>query len=152
MKLTIAQVTDLLEAHKALDGFDRVVKDGATEKIVKQPYEIGFGFSLLIAENVEALTDVVKRFNKERDKRVLKYSGGETSLQLPAGSDAAKAFSKEMLEASEVLHDVDLHLIDFNELKGDVNKYPPSVLAGLMPVRKKAAGLVEASRGPKAAA
>jgi hypothetical protein len=151
MRLTIAQVANLLEAHKALDGYDRVVKDGNTEKVVKQPYEIGFGFSLLIAENVEALTAVVTRFNKERDKRVLRYSGGETSLQLPSGSDAAKAFSKEMHEASELEHDVDLHLINFDELKGDVNKYPPSLLAGLMPVRKKAAELVESSRGPKSA-
>jgi hypothetical protein len=43
MKLTIDQVSTLLAAHKALDGHDRIVKDGADEKVVKELYNIGFG-------------------------------------------------------------------------------------------------------------
>lgn len=135
MKLTIGQAVDLLTAHKALDGYDKIVKDGNSEKIVKQAYKLGFGFRLLIAGNIEVLEGLVRRWNKERDKLIMHHANGDTTI--PPNSPAAKLFAREMQGAMETEHDLNLDLIEFDELNGGENDYPPSVLAGLMPVRKR---------------
>jgi hypothetical protein len=96
---------------------------------------------MLIASNIDELERVVAKFGKARTAVLMKHSGGEVQIDPSEGPDrkaAALAFAREMQAAAQLLHDVDLDMIDPAELKGDENAYPPSVLAGLMPVLKRA--------------
>lgn len=133
-KLTPNQYSGLLAAHRALDGFDRIVKDGDNERVVRQSYTLNFGVRLKLAENIEVLEAQLRRFEAERTKLFFVHAK-EGSIE--AGTEGAVAFSKAMEEAVTTVVDIDLNPIDFDELGKSFDPYPPSVLSALLVLREE---------------
>lgn len=131
-KLTINQCSVLLGAHKALDGIERVVKEGEGERVVRQSYKIPFSMRLALAENIEILEGHIRRFEAQRLKLFNSHADGKTELS----GDALTAFGKVMEEAVNHEEEMDLRLIDFADLGKADDPFPPSVLSALLMVRK----------------
>lgn len=134
MKLTINQCSALFAAHKELDGYNRVVKEGETERSVRQSYVLPFAIQLAVAENMEALEKVLKLYEKNRQELFRQHANGEDFLT--AGSPELIAYAKAIddLTVSEI--EVELQLLDFKQLDNANNSFPPSALSKLLLLRK----------------
>lgn len=130
-KLTIEQADRVLAGLTALDGYDKVIKDGASERTVKVPYDLTGKLRLLIARDIDALTPAVKRFAKTRQEIVAQATAGKT----PDQAEVAKV-NKSVQELLDSEEQFDLGKIGDTELKLDVNPIPPSVLSQLSPIRQ----------------
>lgn len=112
--LSVNEMLGLSNALMALDGHDRVTKDGAREVIVKESYKFGPGFRLAVARNMTVLRHFII------DTQSVARSLGEDK----------QAIDKLGTEK----HGIELIPIEELELKLDVNEIPPSVLSGLSPI------------------
>lgn len=128
--LTFDQVRDLIGGLVALDGRQRVVKDGQQERIVPQEYDLAPGIRLVIAQNLlrakntfaplqPAFAAVQRQFadanGKVPDERLVEFNLAVRKLQ-------------------DSLTDADFIPIKYEELKPSVNNFPPSVIAALLPI------------------
>jgi hypothetical protein len=130
INLTIQQTRELYIALSALDGYDKVVKDGANEKIVKTPYVFGGGLRLAIGRNLLAIAPTVQAFDKANRELALQYSNGKDKLE---GEPLVK-FQNESQKMGEAKTTADLIKIKPSELKLDENPIPGSAIAGLQAI------------------
>lgn len=130
-KLTIARVISLHQALKSgLDGYDQVIRENGTERVVRVPYTLGAA-NLKAARNCNRLETHVKDFQDACNKLINELSNGKGMIS-PADNpeDVIKFISaKNNWESSEVA--VDLIPFTEAELRLDINPIPPSVLATL---------------------
>jgi len=128
--MTNAQARELFIALSNLDGYDRVVKDGASEKVAKTPYQFGGGFRLAVGRNLAAAKSVVDPFDTAQKALFLQYANGADKLS----GDAQVKFSTE-LDKLLAAH-VRLELVKFksDELKLNDNPIPGTVIQGLQPI------------------
>jgi hypothetical protein len=135
MKIKLAQVNPLINAISALDGNFRAVKDGTSEKIVFDPYQLGSKFTWNKVKNLKLL----RRKSEEIEEAcadLWKTSGGEGKTKLE-GPDAI-AFNKakkELLQTDEdmpllMISEADLNIFD-PEKNPSGNKIPATTIADL---------------------
>jgi len=132
MKMTVQAMIDLQKGLMALDGYDKVIKDGEREKTARVYYELGGGLRLLIARNLNRIEPELKALEKARNETFMQYSNGENRISPDKAVDFMKA--ERALLDNEV--EVELIEIDQTELKLDKNPIPGTVLSVLIPLLK----------------
>ena len=126
LKLNAEQVVTLINGLGALDGYDKVIKDGAAEKTAHENYKLGGGLRLVIARNLAALKIPYASTQAARQKLI-----NDANANGPIDKDPAKAaaLTKELMEVLTATDDVPLSTIKSGELKLDENPIPGSVLS-----------------------
>lgn len=130
--LTVQEASEVLAGCTALDGHDRVVKDGAQERVVREPYKFSGGFLLAVAKNITKLREVMTAYQTAHNAKVMELSEGKGSLD--PNSDAARKIAVADAEILATKQTIDLVLISTKELGLDPptsNPLPPSQIANL---------------------
>lgn len=141
-KVTVEQADRILNALAALDGYQKVVKDGGQDKVVLVAYELSGNTRKLIAKDIDILTPVLRQYGKVRqglvkqffNRDVLPASGSE-EFQKMAQTDTFKKLTDEVQKQLDAPVDEEVQKISDADLKLDTNPIPPSVLAALSPIR-----------------
>lgn len=130
MKLSMEKMIAARVALVALDGYDKIVKDGEKERAVRELYKLGGGLRLLIAKNINALAKEIETFQRARNELVLECANGEEKVP----PEKRAGFIREERALLDVEYDLEIVPIKSNELKLDQNPIPASVLADLGPL------------------
>jgi len=129
-KLTYEQASALFGALQSLDGHQRVVKDGQQERIVQEPYDIAPGLRLVIAQDMLKAKAAVGTLQVAFAAVQKQFVGADGKVP----DDKLVAFNVEVRKLQQEMSDEQFTPIRYEELKPSTNNFPPSVLAGLMPV------------------
>jgi hypothetical protein len=138
--LTTAQVIELAVGLNALDEkYDKVIKDGSTEKVAKVGYQLSAVARLAVANDMvqvrnaqQAYQDAVQKIRAQyMTDGGLKASADGKSLEGPKIEEYT-AQVRQMLDAKQELP---LQKIKDADLRLDENPIPSSVLAALQPIR-----------------
>lgn len=132
MKLSIEQMIQINGGLAALDGYQKIIKDGERERVAQELYKLGGGLRLSIAKNKNKIEQILTAFQKARNDLVYQYGNGSASVP----DDKAEAFSRDERPMLEMEHDIDISAIDVDQLKLDENPIPGTVLSALMPILK----------------
>jgi len=127
--LTVEQVIQIGNGIAALDGYDKIVKDGASEKSVHVPYQFGGGLRLLLASDLDKARTVIKRY---QDAVQALFSAMQKDGKIPDASLAQ--YTAEQRKMLDQPADVQLARIKADELKLSENPIPSSVLSNLVPI------------------
>jgi hypothetical protein len=130
VSLTVQQTRELYVALSSLDGYDKIVKDGASEKVVKTPYAFGGGLRLAIGRNLLAVSPTVQASIKASRDRFIQLSNGKDKLD----GEALVKFQAESQTMQDARASLDVIKIKPTELKLDENPIPGSVIAGLQAI------------------
>lgn len=134
MKLSIEQIIQVNVGLAALDGYQKIIKDGERERIAQELYKLGGGLRLCIAKNKNRIETILTAFQKARNDLIYQYGKGTAVVP----DDKAEAFSKDERPMLEMEHDIEISEIDVDQLKLDENPIPGTVLSALMPILKGA--------------
>lgn len=130
VEVTVKEAMQILQGLKALDGFDRVVKDGNVEKIVNEPYKFSPNFIWMLTKNSVALLATVEKFELAKSKIIKEEAGADKRID---DKDTVKV--QAVMEKINVLleekEELKLGMITMGELNLGENKIPPSALAKL---------------------
>ncbi len=128
--MPLGRFIELANAIAALDGVDRIIKDGANERVQKDTtiYKFGVGFRVAMSRNLTAIKPIVEAYNKELGD--LRSQVGE----IKEGSPALARLNDENRRLLAVEQRASLFTFQEAELKLDVNPIPVSVLSGLDPI------------------
>lgn len=139
VSLPLGRLIGLANAIVALDGPERVVREGDKERVIKDvlAYKFAPGFKTSMGRNLTALKVVVESYEKEinevRDRMLL-----ECKCKFDDGSDKAKLQLDKLNDANRALMAVlqKVSLMTFNEGQLDLknNNIPVSILSGLDPI------------------
>jgi hypothetical protein len=130
VSLTVQQTRELYVALSSLDGYEKIVKDGASEKVVKTPYAFGGGLRLAIGRNLLAVSPTVQVYDKSSRELFTQFAGGKDKLE---GEGLVK-FQAEAQKMQDAKASVEVIKIKPAELKLDENPIPGSVIAGLQAI------------------
>lgn len=135
--LTNSEALSLLQALRALDGRQVVVKQGATESIVMQPWDFASGtLRLRIARNITALAVIERTVDETRInilKELIAKKLGNADGITP-GSPGYDEFQKQFLAVLNEGAAADLSRIRASELRLDKNDIPVTALSALAPI------------------
>lgn len=137
LKLTNQQVNELAGAISAMNGYERIVKDGEKERAVADTYKhIGVGLKSSMAKNLVALKAPAAAYELARQAIFRECSGGADSIDTKTdeGQQQMRRLNTLLAELATQTHDVDLLTLKLEELRLDVNPWPVTVLAGLGPI------------------
>jgi len=112
ISLPVNDIVAIGNALVSLDGYDRSVKDGTQDRVIKEPYKFSPGVRLTIARDLTAVKAVV------------------ADVQATARGLDKAAIDKLGLEKQPIV----LAPILTKDLSLDQNPIPPSVLSALNPV------------------
>lgn len=117
MKLSINDMLGLLQGLAQLDGYDKVVDDKGTERIVRVGFTLSAQTKLTIAINRGRLGDVVTKFHEQRNALLKELSTGEDTLSDPVKLADFRKQEAEMLAHVETvvltpISSVDLRMDD----------------------------------------
>lgn len=131
----------VLQALAALDGYERMYREGETERVARVPYNLSWDLRMTLGENKDALERAIEAYLKCRNEIITRHAGGKRRVD-PSNLAAVEACAEEVLALDEKDIVFECAPIDFDELKGkaEVNPIPPSVLAALWPLRKQKGG------------
>lgn len=127
MKLSMEKMISARAALMALDGYDKIIKDGERERAVRELYKLGGGLRLLIAKNVNLLDKEIDTFQRARNALVLECASGQEKVP----PEKMASFIKQERELLDAETEIDVVPIKSDELKLDQNPIPASVLAQL---------------------
>lgn len=127
MKLSMEKMIAARSALVALDGYDKIIKDGERDRAVRELYKLGGGLRLLIAKNINLLDKEIDPFQRARNTLVMEHADASGSVP----PDKRAEFVKQERELLDAEYDVDVVPIKDDELKLDQNPIPASVLAQL---------------------
>ena len=130
MKLTLQVMLGVAAGLRGLDGYDKIVKDGERERVVKEYYKLGGGLRLLIAKNLNLLDVQQVLYQKARAELV--RSMLDDTGEIPKNKTAD--FLAEERKMLEVESEIDLAVIKPNELNLDVNPIPGTTLSLIQPI------------------
>lgn len=128
-KLTVDQVASVTAGLSQLDTYDKTIKDGARETVVKQAYSFGGGLRWLIAGNLEKGRRVIKQYQEARAALVNSMA---KDGKIP--DDKLQALNAEDRKMQEAVADVQFDRIRGDELKLNENPVPASVLSLILPI------------------
>jgi len=130
MKIKSGEVIDLLTGLSSLDGYERVVKDGSNEKVMREFYTLKGGLRLTIAKNMNCLQVLAKAIRDARNGLIREHADGGD--RVPPGKMVEYGEQERVLLDTE--HEVDLETIRLSELSLDKNPIPVSVIALISPL------------------
>lgn len=133
VKLSIEKADKLLSGLLALDGYEKVVKDGGSERPVKVVYDLSGRLRLLIAKDIDVLSPAIRRFSKTRQELVGAASVATHKIPVEGTPEFVK-LSKDVQDMLDSEEQFDLLKIKEEELKLDANPISASVLSQLSPV------------------
>ncbi|MBY0255157.1 MAG: hypothetical protein K2X54_27855 [Methylobacterium organophilum] len=135
---TVRELGSLHAALRALDGYERVVRDPSGERVVRAAYTLDGLTRLAIADNMAAIEEVSATFEKARVGLLREHTGGADSFEAtPEGEAAAQAFSEAVAPLFELEREIRVVPIPIASLKLDANPIPPSALSALRPILKR---------------
>lgn len=126
------QAYELLDGLKTLDGHQVIIRDGAKESAVMQPYTFGGGLLLVIAGDIAKLHAVTATF--EAAKRALVMQASKGTGQIAPGSPEWASSKEQLANMLAEKQPIELRHIKAAELNLEKNPIPPSVLALLEPI------------------
>lgn len=132
LTLTVRTATELLLGLSALDGSERVVKEGTAERVLKEPYKLPAGVRLAIARNIVTLRAVVGPVQLAYQGKVVELTGGREP-----SPEIARQLRAEELSLETLTQDIELTKIGTRDLGLEPpasNPIPPSILAQLTPI------------------
>lgn len=133
VKLTTEQVGVLLDVLKSkMESYEKIVKEGDRERVVKVFYQYEIGVRMAIAKNIPPLEYAWKSADKARVDAMMALSDG-TGIIPPDGPVAAK-FQMAWRDILNREHTLNLITITEADLKLKDNALPASVLAALLPI------------------
>jgi hypothetical protein len=134
LELSVREAAVLLRGLKALDGYERVVKDGEKEKIVTEHYKFSPNFVWAMAKNHITLNKIMEAFDEAR-KVVTKSVFNGKIIKPDTEKPDELALLTEANDQLDVFLDkkeeVELCYITQGELSLGENRIPPSHLAAL---------------------
>lgn len=134
MEVSVRDALVLLRGLRALDGYERVVKDGEKEKIVLESYKFSPNFVWALTKNHIALTKSLEAFDEAR-KRIIKDTFKGKKIDPKTEDKEELALLEGVNDQLEVLLDkkdeIELCFITQGELMLSDNRIPPSHLAAL---------------------
>lgn len=128
-KLTVDQIASVTTGLSQLDTYDKTVKDGARETIVKQSYNFGGGLRWLIAGNLDKGRRIIKQY---QDARTALVNSVAKDGKVP--DDKIQALNLEDRKMQDAVSDVQFDRIKAEELKLNENPIPASVLSLILPI------------------
>jgi hypothetical protein len=134
LKLTLEAAGKVKAAlSQGLDGYDRVIRDGERERVVREPYKFDAGLRLALAVLENRVDVLIADYNKARSALIKSLADG--------GAKVPEEKMSEFIEQHQVLLDKECEINDVGRIKTselalDKNPIPASVLALLMPVLK----------------
>lgn len=129
MKIKLSDASNLLVALCALDGYERIIKDGANEKTALDSYKLG-ALRLPIAKNVRVLRGALEDFQRARNGLVMEASGGKGELD-PKDTQANVKLGFAVQKLLDTEQELPLEPLPEAELLA-AGPIPPSVLASLI--------------------
>jgi len=132
ISLSLADAINILAALEQLDGYDKVVKDGAAERVVKISYQLSGQIRLAIAKDLTHLRSALEMFKIARAGKIEEIVGANGTL--PPGSEAETKLGKEitlMLSSKQNFDLVRLSSADLGLLPPSNNPIPATVLERL---------------------
>ena len=117
------QVVSLLGGLQALGGYDRVIKDGAGERVVHDTYKLGAGLRRVIGKNIAELMRVNADTVEAQRALIAEYG------MIDKGSTVEAKYNVELMRLLEMRDEVELITISAGEL--DEHLIPGPVLGVL---------------------
>ena len=90
--LTYEQALQVDQGLHALDGYQRIIKDGQQEKVAVELYKFGPGLRVQIGLAIAKLDPITREFQDQNNKLIQKYSDGETEMSAKHLQDYLAAF------------------------------------------------------------
>jgi hypothetical protein len=138
LTLPVSQLSDLLTGLNALDGRDKVIREGALERVVKVEYELDAGVRLAIGRDIMALRQVMQVGQAENQKI---RSGFIAAGRLKFSVDGQRVEGEGLAEFNEKAQaildataDCDLYKLKASDLKLEKNPIPGTVIGSLQPI------------------
>lgn len=131
MHITTGDAIKLFNGLASLDGIDRVVTDGQSEKVVRDYFQISGVIRMRIARIMIALQAVVDAHTTARNALITSIGKGAGSLTQPA--DIA-AFEQQMAAMLAERHTVEIATISEADLDLEKNRYPIATLIAIAPI------------------
>lgn len=129
LKIDTETAVELSNALSALDGYEKIVKDGEKERGVRGPYKFGGGLRMTNGTNIKALADIVDTHG-EAQKDIFNALRGDEDYIQDADDQARLAARLNELKPHPV--EVEQRTISEDELRLDINPIPGTVLANLI--------------------
>lgn len=131
IKLRLSEFANLHAALRSFDdGFTTLVKSAGGEKAEKIAYAFNAKTRFAIAKNINTIAASREAVNDARNKLIRQLAKG--GLEVP--KEHIPQFNDQLNELLETVEEMDMEPIDYDELKADDNRIPPSVIAALMPI------------------
>jgi hypothetical protein len=138
-----AQVMQVALTTK-LDSFDRVIKEGSTEKVIREPFSFAPIIRIEIAKNIATLKTDLDAFEAARQGIISQYTKG--SMRFPPAacppgstdptmcrlSDEETAANLEFGKLQRLVHEVALYHFKLTDLP--IDRLAPSAIADLLPI------------------
>ena len=133
MKLSLHSVRTVHSALQSLDGYERVIKEGAGERVVHVAYRFDGRTRVKIALALGAMESHLGALQTTANGLIREISEGQERIDAGNAEQVAR-YNAEMNAALE--HEVacELDPLTFDELLRDDNPIPGSVLAALSPL------------------
>lgn len=146
--LTNQRLLELEAALVALDGCDKIVKDGERERVVKDFYKLGGGLRMSMAKNRMVLKAALAAHELARQAAFKEASDGADSIdsKTDEGRLQLQKLNSLMNELAQQTHEVELLTLTQDELRLDQNPVPIDVLVGLGPILEELQDKPEAAK------
>lgn len=128
-EMTIEQVMQINAGLSQLNCVQRVIKDGAKETLVCDPYKWGIGASWLIASNLRRTQEIASQYTKLRNQALANLA------RKPDGDATNEAAAKFAVDDRGYL-DVKVSIVLDHFKRSDLEpmNLPPSVITLLLPI------------------
>jgi hypothetical protein len=140
LKLTLGKAIALNAALRALDGHQRVVKQGENEQTVTVSYKLTGAVRKAVRRNLVALEPEIDIHNEAVSGKFRELANGHDRLDPNVPEEAIKIaqFTREQEHMLKEETD-EMKLVEIAEsaLDLDANPIPGTVLAGLSPILKE---------------
>lgn len=133
MQVTVKEAMRMLEGLRGLDGRQRVVKDGDTEKIIMESYKFSPAFVWMLTKNHLALQPIEENYNEARKKMFRAVTAGAAGVDTKTeeGRKQLQEINEKTDELLAMTEEVKVSLIAQHELKLEDNLIPPTTLSML---------------------
>lgn len=132
MKLTLQSALTIAAGLRSLDGYDRIVKDGERERVVREFYKLGGGLRLSIAMSLNKLDALQVAHQKTYSVLAMAAADEKGEIQPAKVAELTKA-QNDMLDAEQ---EIDLAPIEVAGLNLDANPIPGTTLSLIQPLLK----------------
>lgn len=132
MKLAVSKAIEIRAALQNCDGYQKVIKEGESEKTVFVLHELGFGIRFAIAKNLEQLDKVNETYIKTRNDLIKSLAKNGAGIDPKNEQEAmAKFFAEDQKNLQSV---IEVKLEKLKKADMEKSNLPVNVLATIMPI------------------